>query len=149
MTTARFDVDDGFVEVSLSTVGWHRKVPNGIGVTVDRRGRRTIVSVGDIGDTRVDQVPVFDPGTFDPDIAAAFVRYWGLDYPGLQHGWAKVRVRLSPLFIHISWEAWTAISLERRRAFLRAAVTRFGSVTVNGQELANWRGVRSILGLGP
>ena len=131
--------------------GASRVVPNRIVTTTDQRGRRLVVAIGDSGETPpgANQSLAFDSPGFDPDSAAAFVRYWSWQHTSALHGRARWRVALSPMSVEIIWPAWAGVAIERRRAFLRAVVRPFGSVLVNFHVLANWRGIRALLGLGP
>jgi hypothetical protein len=109
------------------------------------------VAIGDSGETPHDALQrlAFDSPSFDPDDAVAFVRYWSWQQASACKGRGMWRVALSPMSVEIAWPAWAGIAIERRRAFLRAIVRPFGSVLINGHELATWPGVRALLGLGP
>ena len=137
------------VTLHVPNAGWTAPFANAIVLDRGRDGTTRVLSVAGQGEpldrmrlADAREVQAFNAGEFDPDAAAAYVRFL------VAQGLAS-HLELSKPNLRISWSDWSRVPEDSRRAFLRSAMRSADDIHVNGRLAASNPFWRQVLGLRP
>jgi hypothetical protein len=151
MTIVEFDIVGERVVVTIPGAGWSVTMTNAIS-SRPRGLSREIVAVGslrarstDVADRTISTQPAFEPASFDPELAEAFIRFGTGKAPG--GGWWLLS--LSGRSLALNWPHWREVPADGQRRFLSLVGRNFSAVAVNGTALATRGFLRWLSGRGP